>query len=68
MKKTYRTPCAKVVDFNYDEQVVATSNGCYIEHIISRTIALNCTLREGASTYAMIIGCDIYWDDSPVVG
>lgn len=36
MKKTYDTPVAEKVSFNYKEQVVASGKDCYWEGITTR--------------------------------
>ena len=63
MKKSYSTPWARMVDFSYDEQVVATSvGGCKPEKVYSQSDSITCNLREGMSARMSLIGCDLYLD------
>ena len=67
MKKTYSTPRAKLINFEYDEQVVAASTGgcdkIYTVGSMDFDINPDCaeSARDGASTYALIVvGCGVY--------
>ena len=71
MKKTYSTPIAKLVDFSYDEQVVAMSTKCNnysvwgIENPTTCTAELKDVPQATPSPMARIgvVGCVLYMDD-----
>ena len=67
MKKRYSTPSAKLVDFNYDEQVVATSSRCNNYSIWGIENPKTCVaeLKDKPSPMARIavIDCVLYMDD-----
>lgn len=65
MKRAYSTPKARMIDFAYDEQVVATSTGgCdKLYNIGSKEANTDCVqiLKEEIQTYGLQeIGCGIY--------
>ena len=66
MKKQYRKPSAKLVDFSYDDQVVAVSApGCLPNAVYAYGDANTCPpLNEFTATNARIsmIGCYLYFD------
>lgn len=65
MKKRYSTPSAKLVDFNYDEQVVATSSKCNNYSIWGIENPTTCTaeLKDVPQARMAIVGCVLYMDD-----
>ena len=55
MKRVYKTPKAKLVDFTYDEQVVATS-GFIADYGDPQQIG---RCQQGSAT-----DCKVFWNDS----
>lgn len=67
MKKQYRKPSAKLVDFSYDEQVVAVSvPGCLPNAVYAYGDADTCPplqeFTQSKSRAAQVIGCYLYMD------
>ena len=68
MKKQYRKPSAKLVDFSYDEQVVAVSvPGCMPHYVYSQDNRETCELKDGmmAGARMVLIGCELYITKEP---
>ena len=65
MKKKYSKPSVKLVDFSYDEQVVAASSKCNNYSIWGIENPTTCTaeLKDVPQTRMAVIGCVLYMDD-----
>ena len=66
MKREYLTPTAKLVDFSYDEQVVATSMICNNYTLVGKENPVQCHDEEKdqpVMTRMVVIGCTLYMDN-----
>lgn len=61
MKKAYRKPMAKMVNYSYDEQVVAGSQTKYCDQGWTRMTTLKPQMR---TTYCDRCESDLIWIDS----
>lgn len=65
MKRKYLAPIAKMVDFNYDEQVVASSITCNNYTLVGKENPTTCYDEEKDKPMVkmVIIGCTLYLDN-----
>lgn len=65
MKKKYSAPTAKMVDFSYDEQVVAVSSKCnnYSVWGIENPTTCMAELKDKPVARIAVIDCVLYMDD-----
>ena len=61
MKKTYEKPRAKYINFEYDEQVVATSAKCGVHSTVyTNTDSIACVLQEVTKALVFDGACTFY--------
>ena len=65
MKRAYLAPTAKKVDFNYDEQVVATSIICNNYTLVGKENPVTCYDEEKDNPVKRMVvyGCTLYMDN-----
>lgn len=65
MKRKYSAPTAKMVDFNYDEQVVATSIICNNYTLVGKENPTTCYEEEKDRPIArmIVIDCTLFLDN-----
>ena len=66
MKRAYSTPKVKMVDFSYDDQVVAASMICQNYTLMGKDNPTTCYDEEKDSpvkSRMVVIGCTLYMDN-----
>lgn len=63
MKKQYMKPIARLIDFNYDEQVVASSIVCDEHYIIHKEVGTKCfTHIQEIQVFSLFDNCFTHTD------